>query len=176
MLHALVGALLLGAVSTAGDFVWAAYRLRHRAVYGLVHGAIICLCVGLVIGWRAGRPLYGAAVGPIIGLAAAAFFYALAPWLGYYGMFPAWMFFWILFAFLQARAEGLPYASAAQRGIVAALLSGAAFYLISGIWTRPSRGGPNYALHFVAWSFAFLPGFLVLFWRGRRDALRGRGV
>lgn len=176
MIHALVGAVLLGAVSTAGDFVWAAFRLRHRASYGLVHGAVICLCVGLVIGWRAGRPIYGAVVGPIIGVAAAAFFYALRPWLGYYGMFPAWMFFWILFAFLQARVDQLSYASAAQRGLIAAVVSGAAFYMISGIWTRPSPGGPNYLLHFLAWSFAFLPGFLALFARRRRDAWGRRGV
>jgi hypothetical protein len=173
MIHALVGALLLGAVSTAGDFIWAVYRLRHRAGYGLAHGAIICLCVGVVIGWRAGRPLYGAAVGPVIGVAAAAFFYALMPWLWYYGMFPAWMFFWILFAFLQARLEQQSYASAARRGLIAAVLSGAAFYMISGIWTRPSPHGPNYPLHFVAWSFAFLPGFLALFVRQRPDG-RGR--
>lgn len=35
---------------------------------------------------------------------------------------------------------------------------------VSGIWTRPSAAGPDYAVHFVSWSFAFLPGFLALFW------------
>jgi hypothetical protein len=37
------------------------------------------------------------------------------------------------------------------------------FYLISGIWTRPSPGGPDYLVHFLSWSVAFLPGFLALF-------------
>jgi hypothetical protein len=33
---------------------------------------------------------------------------------------------------------------------------------ISGIWTRPAPGGPDYPWHFLSWSFAFLPGFLAL--------------
>jgi hypothetical protein len=49
------------------------------------------------------------------------------------------------------------------RGLGAAVLSGLAFYLISGIWTRHDPGGPNYAWNLVAWSFAFFPGFAVLF-------------
>ena len=38
------------------------------------------------------------------------------------------------------------------------------FYLISGIWTNDSHEHPKLALHFAAWSFAFLPGFAALFW------------
>jgi len=162
MLHAIVGALVLGAVSTLGDFVWEAMRLRHRMVYGIVHGAVVCLCVGAVVGWRAGRPALGAAAGPFVGVAAAGFFYLLAPMLRYNAMFPAWMFFWVCFAILQMQLEGLRKSSIA-RGIIAAVLSGAAFYAISGIWTRPSPDGPNYLSHFLSWSFAFFPGFLALF-------------
>jgi hypothetical protein len=164
MIHALVGALLLGAVSTLGDFVWEALDLRHRVGYGLAHGAAICLCVGAVIGWRARRAPIGAAAGLFIGVAAAGLFYVLAPALRLGAMFPAWMFFWICFAFLQSGLEGSRSPKGALiRGVAAAVLSGLAFYMISGIWTRPSPGGPNYVRNFLSWSFAFLPGFAALF-------------
>ena len=164
MLHAIVGALVLGAVSTLGDFVWEAMRLRHRMVYGIVHGAVVCLCVGAVVGWRAGRPALGAAAGPFVGVAAAGFFYLLAPMLRYNAMFPAWMFFWVCFALLQKTLRREPaWGPAILRGVAAAILSGLAFYAISGIWTRPPREGPNYLYNFAAWSFAFFPGFAALF-------------
>jgi hypothetical protein len=43
------------------------------------------------------------------------------------------------------------------------MFSGAAFYAISDIWTRPSPSGPNYIRHFFSWTIAFLPGFAALF-------------
>ena len=162
---ALGAALLLGAVMTFGDYVWATWHVRHRIAYGLVHGAAMCLCIGAVIGARNRRVGAGALAGPVIGVIAAGAFYVLASVMGMGAMLPAWMLFWILFALLQQRlvsAETVPRALA--RGAAAALLSGAAFYVISGIWTNPAPGGPDYPLHFVSWSFAFLPGFLTLFW------------
>lgn len=172
MVDAIVAAVALGALSTLGDFVWEVLRLRHRMYYGIAHGAVICLAIGAFIGWRAGRGRAGLLAGPIVGVVAAAMFYVLAPWLRYSAMFPAWMFFWICFAALQARLMGTPLSAALARGIIAALLSGAAFYAISGIWTRPPSGGPNYAWNFVAWSFAFLPGFAALFFGSPRSAHR----
>lgn len=164
MLQAIVGALILGAVSTLGDFVWEALRLRHRVAYGLAHGAAICLAVGAIVGWRARRVVIGALAGIAIGVAAAALFYILAPAMRYGAMFPAWMFFWICFALLQAQLDGSrAFESAAVRGLIAAVCSGLAFYAVSGIWTRPSPGGPNYVRHLLSWTFAFLPGFLALF-------------
>jgi len=166
MLHAIIGALVLGAVSTFGDYVWESQRLRHRMEYGLLHGAAVCLCVGGVIGWRSRRTALGAVAGPIIGVAAAGLFYLLAPALRYGAMFPAWMFLWVCFAFLQAAlVRSRPLAPAALRGLAAALLSGLAFYAISGIWTRPSPGGPDYVRHLLSWTFAFFPGFAALFVR-----------
>jgi hypothetical protein len=172
-------ALFLGVVMTFGDYVWATWHVRHKVIYGLVHGALMCLCIGAVIGARTRRPGAGGLAGLPIGVAAAAAFYLLAPMLRMAAMLPAWMLFWILFALLQqrlGRAESVMRAVA--RGGVAALLSGAAFYAISGIWTRPAPGGPNYLLHFVSWSFAFLPGFLALFWIAPlgKDTTRGAGV
>jgi len=170
MVAAAMAALALGAVMALGDVLWAAMQLRHRAVYGIVHGAVMCLCLGVAVGLRVRRPIAGALAGPVIGVAAAVAFYVLVRWLGLAAMFPAWMLFWILFALLQRQLRpDETLTRAAQRGVIAAILSGLAFYAISGIWTRPSPEGPNVLVHFAAWSFAFFPGFLVLFWR-----LRGR--
>jgi hypothetical protein len=165
VLLAVVASLLLGAVMTAGDFIWAFFSVRHRVYTGIAHGALMCLCIGAVIGFRARRPLPGLMAGPLIGVLAAGAFYALAPTLRWGAMLPAWMLFWICFAVLQRWLTSGTLGMALARGVVAAVLSGLAFYAISGIWTRPSPGGPNYVIHFVYWSFAFLPGFLALFLR-----------
>jgi hypothetical protein len=165
MLSAVAAALFLGAVMTAGDFVWAYFDVRHSMWAGVAHGALMCLCIGGVLGARARRPVPGLLAGPLIGVLAAAAFYAIAPTLGYGAMLPAWMLFWICFALLQRFLvrETLPRALA--RGAAAAVLSGLAFYAISGIWTRPTPGGPNYVVHFLSWTFAFVPGFVTLFFR-----------
>jgi hypothetical protein len=165
MVYALIASLLLGAVMTLGDFVWAALHIQHRIAYGLIHGATMCLCVGLAIGIRARKPLAAVIAGPVIGVIAALVFYALARPLRWGALFPAWMLLWMLFAVLQQKLESRDRSGTAlMRGIAAALLSGGAFYLISGIWTRDSHEHPNLAVHFAAWSFAFLPGFAALFW------------
>lgn len=163
MTGALIASLVLGAVMTFGDFAWAALGIRHQVVYGVLHGAAMCLCLGLAIGVRARRPWLAAVAGLIIGVIAAATFYALAPVLRIAAMFPAWMLLWGLFAMFQHRLRPIERPGVALlRGLSAAVLSGVAFYLISGIWTR--GGDPNYAVNFASWSFAFLPGFLALFW------------
>jgi hypothetical protein len=166
MAYALIASLCLGAVMTLGDFAWSALHIKHRVVNGVIHGAAMCLCLGLAIGIRAGKPLAAAIAGPVIGVIAALVFYALARPLGWSAMFPAWMLLWVLFAVLQQKLENKDRRNTAlMRGIAAALLSGAVFYMISGIWTRDTHTEPNLALHFAAWSFAFLPGFAALFWR-----------
>ena len=161
---AAAAAVLLAGVMTLGDYIWSVFNVRHRVVTGILHGAAMCLVLGAVIGWRARRMAAGAASGLVIGVIAALTFYVLAAWLRYFAMLPAWMLFWILFAFLQqrlGRAEGTT--AALGRGVAAALLSGAAFYAISGIWTNPPPGPPRYGVHFASWVFAFLPGFIALF-------------
>jgi hypothetical protein len=163
---AVVASLFLGAVMALGDYAWAALRIEHRVVYGLAHGAVMCLCLGIAIGVHTGRLVPATLAGPVIGVIAAGAFYLLAPWLRMAAMFPAWMLFWILFALLQQRLRADErLVTAAARGSIGAVVSGLAFYTISSIWTGPSHDAPNLALHFAAWSFAFLPGFLALFWR-----------
>jgi hypothetical protein len=166
MAYAVIASLILGGVMTLGDWTWAALQIRHRVVYGLIHGALMCLCLGIAVGVRAGKPVPAAVAGPVIGVIAAASFYALAPMLRWSAMFPAWMLLWILFALLQQRlARKEAMGTALVRGIVAALLSGAAFYAISGIWTNDSHTSPDLVRHFGAWTIAFLPGFAALFAR-----------
>jgi hypothetical protein len=164
MQQAVAGALLLALVSTLGDFVWEVLNLRHRVAYGLAHGAAICMAVGGMVGWRSRRVATGAAAGILIGVAAAGLFYILAGAMRYSAMFPAWMFFWMCFALLQVQLDrSHNYRDAMLRGLIGAVASGLAFYAISGIWTRPSPGGPDYIRHFLSWAFAFFPGFLALF-------------
>ena len=45
----------------------------------------------------------------------------------------------------------------------AAVTSGTAFYAISGIWRPFDPQGWDYAVHFGAWTLAYLPGFAALF-------------
>lgn len=166
MAFAVMASIGLGAVMTIGDWAWAALELRHRVAYGLIHGALMCLCLGLAVGVRAGRPAGAALAGPVIGVIAAASFYAMAPMLRWNAMFPAWMLLWMLFALLQQRlSRKESTAIALARGVAAALVSGAAFYAISGIWVNDSHTDPNLLRHFGAWTVAFLPGFVALFLR-----------
>lgn len=161
---ALLGAVLLAAVNTLGDFVWARYVSHHRMAYGLIHGTVLLMAVGLYLGVVRRRPLAGALGGAAVGLGAAAGYYLLARFIGQTAMVVAWMGLWTSFALLDAAVlQGRPLTrSALVRGLLAAVGSGAAFYAISGIWTRHPPGGPNYAYHFLCWTLAFLPGFLAL--------------
>ncbi len=165
----IVGALLLAALSTVGDFVWARFVSEHRAVFGLVHGTLLLLALGFYLGLLRKRPARGALGGAVVGLLAAASFYALAPFMGYAAMFVSWMALWIGFAFLDARLrDGVPSREVLTRGLLAAVGSGLAFWAISGIWTNPAPGGPRYAYHFLCWTVAFLPGFATLLVRNAR--------
>jgi hypothetical protein len=162
---AILGTLLIAALMTFGDFVWARFIPAHRVVLGLLHGLVLCLAIGFYLGIPRWRPFPAALWGAAIGLGAAVSFYGLVRLLGYGAMFPAWMAFWIALAFLQGRGLGEPKAPMREilvRGLLAAVASGLAFYAISGIWTQPAPGGPDYPRHFLSWAFAFLPGFLAL--------------
>jgi hypothetical protein len=169
---ALCGAMLLAALNTFGDFAWARYVPGHRAVFGLIHGTLLLMALGLYLGALRGRIIAGAVGGAAAGFAAAAGFYLLAPFMGYSAMFVAWVGLWIGFAALDARVLRLSAASAdvAVRGVLAALGSGIAFYAVSGIWLRPSPGGPDYPYHFLCWTLAFLPGLLALLVNTRGSA------
>ena len=163
------GSLALAAVSTIGDFIWATWLAQHRAIYGLIHGTVLFLAMGSCLGWMTGRLAPGAAGGAAIGLAAAGAFYLLAPMIGYSAMFVAWFGVWIALAVLYGRLKSgrVQPGTVLSRGIVAAVASGLAFYLISGIWQPFNPQGLDYAVHFGAWMLAYFPGFSALF-LGRR--------
>lgn len=66
--------VLIAAVSTLGDFVWAGLGLRHRMVFGLTHGTLLFLCIGAYLGSIDRQPRRGAIAGALIGPMAAGSF------------------------------------------------------------------------------------------------------
>lgn len=162
---ALSGALAIAAVSTVGDFVWATWITRHRAIFGLTHGGLLFLAIGLFLGVLARRPAAGGLLGAAIGLAAAGSFYVLVPFAGYSAMFLAWVGAWIALGSLHAYLQraGATRAATLTRGIIASIICGAAFYAVSGIWFPFRPRGWDYLWHFGAWTIAFFPGFAALF-------------
>lgn len=175
MRDAIAGALLIAGVSTLGDYVWAGLDLPHRVAYGLAHGTLLFSCMGAYFGSLHGRAMAGAIYGAGIGLAAAGSFYVLAPVAGYSVMFFVWAFIWLALALLvgagfspgaphrHGRAERTwTWRSTFARGAAAMTGSGLGFYLISGIWRPFDPRGWDYAVHFVSWTIAYLPGFLAL--------------
>lgn len=167
MRAALLASVFLAIVATVGDFVWEFWNIRHTPVYGVIHGAVFCLAIGAAIGVRAGKVVPAVFAGLLIGVLAAGVFYVLAPALRMAAMFPAWMLFWICFAVLQRQLRPEPAGRAIARGAAAAVLSGLAFYLVSGMWTDRAPGGPDYLRNLMSWAFAFFPGFASLFWPDR---------
>jgi len=166
-------ALWSAAAMTLGDWIWAALALRHRPQYGLAHGTLLCLWMGLYLGLLTRRVAGGAAGGAAVGFLAAGSFYALAPVVGYSAMFASWIFLWMALVALTAwlfRAR-VSTRGWVARAVVASLGSAAAFYAVSGIWMGAS-GPPDYAWHFVAWTIAFLPGSLAMLWKTLQPGAR----
>ncbi len=165
--HAVLGSLILGALSALGDWIWANYLTDGAVLPGVIHGALIFLIMALILGRGApaGRFLLWSL--PLAGILLAAVFYPLAYAVGYLGaLLITWAGMWLIIAALHRLAlggrEGLR--RAVVRGLVAAIASGLAFWAISGIWTKPSPDGPNYAWHFFCWTFAYFPGLAALLW------------
>ncbi len=168
----IAGALTIAAVSTLGDFVWATWIPRHWPTYGLTHGALLFLSIGLFLGALARRPAAGAAAGVVIGVLAAGTFYLLEPLAGYSSMFLVWTGVWVALAGLNGCLDQkrIDSRKVMARGTVAAVASGAAFYAISAIWRPFDPRGWDYAVHLGAWTAAYLPGFgALLLSRERRS-------
>lgn len=171
MKHALISTLVLAGAATVGDWIWAAFLSRHRMAAGLIHGALLCLVMGAMIGRPVRRASAGASWGLAIGFAAAGLFYVLAPVMRYGAMFPAWFALWVLLALLNHRLNpGTALSLAITRGVIAGMASGLAFYLVSGMWTGWDPRTINYLDHAARWIFAFAPGFMAL-QGGRSDAV-----
>lgn len=166
-------ALTLGALSTAGDWIWARWIADGAIIPGIVHGLLFFAALALVLGWAAGsRQVTNRLLGtlPPTGLVLAAAFYPFARVIGYLGaLLVAWTGMWLALALLQRRAKGGEGSvrQAVLRGTAAAVGSGLAFWAVSGMWTRPADE-TGYGLRFVYWTVAFLPGLLALLSGGAR--------
>ena len=163
----IIGALAIAGVSTLGDYVWATWIPRHRPIYGLSHGTLLFLCVGLFLGMLANKPVLATIAGALIGLLAAGSFYLLARIAGYSIMFGVWFAVWIALALFNERLNARPVAvgATAARGLFAAIGSGVVFYLISDIWFPFNPSGWDYLVHFAGWTAAYFSGFAPLLLR-----------
>ena len=178
---ALIASLVMAVLSTFADMIWALFIPSHEMVYGLVHGALLFMFMGVTLAALAGsgtaedgaefgsrgssRVVKGAVGALVVGLLGAGTFYALFGFVGWAAMFIAWMVVWILTAALlnlSIRATRESLMLTFGRGVAAAVLSGLAFYAISGIWLGGSTGNPDYLVNFGSWFVAFLPAFACL--------------
>jgi hypothetical protein len=100
---AIGGALAIAAVSTLGDYLWANFLPHHRPIYGLTHGTLLFLAVGLYLGVLAHKAAIGAVAGGLLGFLAAANFYVLSPILGYSPMFLLYIGVWLGLGLLNGR-------------------------------------------------------------------------
>jgi hypothetical protein len=160
----IIGAALIAAVSTLGDFMWASQGLHNSPLNGVVHGTLLFACIGLYLGALAKRHAAGMIGGALIGFAAAGGFYVIAPVLGRSAMFVLYFATWIALGVLNENLmrREIRIRSALRRGLLAAVGSGVAFYLVSGIWRPFDPQGWDYLTHFSAWTLAYFPGFAAL--------------
>ena len=172
-----LGIVLVSAIATLGDYVWYEIGVRHRMIAGIIHGAVLLMSVGGVLGWPARRVGVGLQTGIGAGVVGALTYYAMAPTMGYPAMFAAWSVVWLLLAYGEGRILSRPqrpWLTLLTRGVIAAALSGVAFYAISGtVWGRPPAGGRNYLQHFVAWIVAWAPGLIAIGWPRRSTGAPG---
>ena len=166
MLEAIAAALLVGGINTIADAVVAELKLDAKPIYVLGRVMLICYCVGGIVGARARQLMMGTAGGLMIGVLVALTHYLLAPLLGWAGLATAWTLFWVSFSLLDALLEGRTGAGlAALQGAAGAALAGVFFYAMGNVWPEVSSREPSLLRGLVSWSAAFLPGFIVLFWR-----------
>src|SRR5262245_27593140 len=164
MLPAIIGALLLAALSTAADYVWFLNIPQHQVSSSAIHGSTLFGDLGGYLGWRKGKLIVGLIGGLLSGLIAALSFYVLAPLGGYNVMLVSWLVLWILLAALQTYLDGqLNLARAVGRGVVTAIVAGLGFAVVLFVLYR---GWPPATFsvfkHFVASAMAYVPGLWVL--------------
>src|SRR5262245_3238697 len=170
----LIGILIVALVSTAGDYIWYEFGVRHRVIVGILHGAVLLMAVGGVVGVAARRVGAGLPIGAAAGVGGALAYYLIdTVTRGSVAMIAAWAVCWLLLAVGEGRLLQRPQRSWGEvvtRGIVAAILGGLAFYAVVNIlWGRPPAGGRNYLVQFAAWTVAWAPGILALVTRVNRN-------
>ena len=165
------GILGVALVATLGDYIWYTLHVRHSITTGIVHGAVVLTAVGAVLGLDAGRVLKGLPIGALAGIGGALTYYLLVALVDrrtYGAAIPmSWVALWLIVAVLDGRwlrsPERRPWGEIAIRGALAAVVSGAAFFMVvNTLWGRPPATGRNYVLQFAAWVVAWAPGLLAL--------------
>lgn len=166
-----LGILGVALVATLGDYIWYTRGVQHNITNGILHGAVLLTAVGAVLGLDAGRLLKGLPIGTLSGIGGALIYYVLVAFVDrrtYGSAIPAaWFGMWLIVAILDGRwlraPERRSWSEIATRGVLAAVLSGLAFYLVMNtLWGRPPATGRNYLIQFGAWCVAWAPGLLAL--------------
>ena len=166
-----LGILGVALVATLADYTWYTVGVRHTITSGIIHGAVLLTAVGAVLGLDAGRVVRGLPIGMLSGVGGALIYYlliALVDRRTYGAAIPlSWVAMWLLVALLDGRwlraPNRRPWGEIAVRGVLAAILGGAAFYLVMNtLWGRPPATGRNYFMQFAAWVVAWAPGLLAL--------------
>lgn len=158
----LIGALLMAAVTTAGDYAWFQFGIRHTPVAGVLHGVILLSTLGAFLGLQSRKIAIGAVGGVVAGALGALAFYAMWGAIGWTAMFVSWALVWLGLSAFDARVLRRETGSGwLVRGLIAAVAGGIAFYAVSGVWTEHGDS-PNYGWHFVAWFIAWWPGLAAL--------------
>lgn len=161
---AVIGSLLLAALSTVADYVWFLGIPQHQVASGAIHGSTLFAALGAYLGFRKQQVGAGALGGLLSGLTAALSFYVLAPLGGYNMMLVSWLILWIMLAGLQTHLDGrLDAAKAVGRGIITAIVAAIGFGVVL---FELYRGWPPESFpvvkHLIAWTMAYLPGLHVL--------------
>ena len=168
---AAAGAAVLGAASTLGDWIWLHFLTDGSIVAGVAHGLIFFLLLAVIFAFSVGTPTAWRRLLPTLplcGFLLAGAIYPIALAVGYLpALMVTWVAMWLLLALLlrwalAESAEAGGVRRALLRALLAAVGSGLAFWMISGIWTSPSGADPLTAQRFGAWTFAFAPGLLAL--------------
>jgi hypothetical protein len=171
-----LGIVIVALLATLTDYTWYTLHVRHSVIAGVIDGAVILTAVGAVLGLDAGRFWKGLPIGALAGVAGALVYYLLVALVDrrvYGSAIPAsWVTLWLIVAVLDGRWLRAParrsWTSIALRGVLAAVFSGVAFYLVMNtLWGRPPAAGKNYFVQFGAWVIAWAPGLLALTLRAR---------
>jgi hypothetical protein len=166
-----VGILGVALVATLGDYTWYTLNVRHNIATGIIHGAVLLTAVGAVLGLDAGRVLRGLPTGTLSGIGGALIYCVLVTLMDrrtYGTAIPAsWVAMWLIVALLDGRwlraPQRRPWGEIAMRRVLAAVLSGIAFFLVlNTLWGRSPATGKNYFVQFAAWVIAWAPGLLAL--------------
>ncbi|MDA8018862.1 MAG: hypothetical protein MPN21_15585 [Thermoanaerobaculia bacterium] len=167
---AVAASVVLGAVSTFGDWIWARFLTDGAVLPGLVHGVVFFAVLALVLAAPCSDPKralkFLLLTLPAAGLGLAAVFYPLAYAIGYLpSLLVTWAGMWLAMALLLRIAAGRDETPklASLRAVLAAVGSGLAFWAVSDLWTG---GEMSYLGRLWRWTVAFLPGMTLLqVWR-----------